>query len=113
MRKIWALYGRDCRSSKFTLPKPGGSPRVNTLSKFCKYCKKTGHTREECWNLNGRSKINNNNNNNNSKPSNKNNRQEDKGEQKAPYRQRRKSTDSASNNEEEQEEARKKHCDLP
>jgi len=27
---------------------------VNTVEKYCTYCKKTGHKREDCWSLNGR-----------------------------------------------------------
>ena len=50
-------YGRDCRSSRYALPKPDKSSRVNTVEKFCKHCKKRGHNREECWSLNGRPKA--------------------------------------------------------
>ncbi|KAL6421449.1 hypothetical protein ACFW04_013904 [Cataglyphis niger] len=42
--------GRDCRS-RYALPKPERLLRIN---KYCKYCKKSGHNREECWSLNGR-----------------------------------------------------------
>src|SRR5580765_2390475 len=48
-------YGRDCRSSKYALPKPEKS-RVNSVEKFCKHCKKRGHNRDECWSLNGKPK---------------------------------------------------------
>ncbi|CAL1680933.1 unnamed protein product [Lasius platythorax] len=50
-------YGRDCRSSRYALPKPDKSSRVNTVEKFCKHCKKHGHNREECWSLNERPKT--------------------------------------------------------
>jgi len=46
--------GRDCRSNKYALPKPERPARVNAINKTCTYCKKTGHTREECWTLNGK-----------------------------------------------------------
>ncbi|CAL1681033.1 unnamed protein product [Lasius platythorax] len=49
-------YKRDCRSSKYALPKPDRISHVNTVEKICKYCKKRGHTRDECWALNGRPK---------------------------------------------------------
>ncbi|KYN27982.1 hypothetical protein ALC57_02606 [Trachymyrmex cornetzi] len=49
--------GCDCRTSryanKFSLPRAEGPP-VNTVNKYCNYCKKAGHTRKECWSLNGR-----------------------------------------------------------
>jgi len=39
-------YGRDCRSSnKYALPKPEKSTRINTITKFCKYCKKSAQLR--------------------------------------------------------------------
>ncbi|KAL6419610.1 hypothetical protein ACFW04_013698 [Cataglyphis niger] len=41
-----SYYGRDCRS-RHGLPKPKKSSRINTLNKYCKYCKKSGHNREE------------------------------------------------------------------
>jgi len=41
-------HGRDCRSSKSALSKPE-KPRVNVVNKFCFTCRKTGHSREECW----------------------------------------------------------------
>ncbi|KAL6264294.1 hypothetical protein P5V15_004394 [Pogonomyrmex californicus] len=51
-------YGRDCRTNRFTnrytLPKPEGQPRINTIEKQCSYCKKIGHLRQECWTLNGK-----------------------------------------------------------
>ncbi|KYN01997.1 hypothetical protein ALC62_07214 [Cyphomyrmex costatus] len=51
-------HGRECRSSRyatrFSLPQPEGRPRVNTVEKYCNYCKKAGHNRDECWTLNGR-----------------------------------------------------------
>ena len=50
-------HGKDCRSSRyanrFALPQPEKS-RVNAVDKFCKHCKKRGHTRNECWHLNGK-----------------------------------------------------------
>ena len=50
--------GRDCRSSRyanrFELPRPEGRPRVNTAVQQCSYCKKTGHSRNDCWTLHGR-----------------------------------------------------------
>ncbi|KAL6420782.1 hypothetical protein ACFW04_014022 [Cataglyphis niger] len=39
-------YGRDCRS-RYALPKSERSPRINTINKYCRYCKKSGHNREE------------------------------------------------------------------
>ncbi|XP_011254548.2 uncharacterized protein LOC105250252 [Camponotus floridanus] len=51
-RKI-GHHGRECRTSRyatrFLLPKPERHSRVNTVNKYCNYCKKTGHNREECW----------------------------------------------------------------
>ncbi|XP_029173288.1 uncharacterized protein LOC114942149 [Nylanderia fulva] len=49
--------GRECRSSKYVLPKPEKSDRVTTVEKFCNYCKKRGHNRDECWTLNRRTKT--------------------------------------------------------
>jgi len=37
--------GRDCRSSKYVLPKPEKPARVNVISKTCTYCKKTSYNR--------------------------------------------------------------------
>ncbi|KAL6260874.1 hypothetical protein P5V15_008403 [Pogonomyrmex californicus] len=61
-------YGRDCRTNRFTnrytLPKPKGQPRINTIEKQCSkryYCKKIGHLRQEWWTLNG--KLENNSKN--------------------------------------------------
>ncbi|KYQ54083.1 hypothetical protein ALC60_11715 [Trachymyrmex zeteki] len=39
-------YARDCRS-RFPLPKPERNPRINAINKYCKYCKKTGPSRNE------------------------------------------------------------------
>jgi len=50
-------YGCNCRSNKYALPKPDRPSRVNAINKFCKHCKKTGHSRDECWHLNGRPEI--------------------------------------------------------
>lgn len=50
-------YERECRSSKYLLPKPERPSRANTVEKFCNYCKKRGHNRDECWTLNGRPKT--------------------------------------------------------
>lgn len=50
-------YERDCRSSKYALPKPEKASRVTAVEKFCDHCKKRGHNREECWTLNGRTKT--------------------------------------------------------
>ena len=51
-------YGQDCRTSRyadrFSLPKPEGRPRVNTVEKYCEHCRRKGHTKQECWTLNGR-----------------------------------------------------------
>jgi len=48
-------HGRDCRTSRyanrFTLPKAEKQVNINN---FEKYCKKTGHKRNECWSLNVR-----------------------------------------------------------
>jgi len=51
-------HGRDCRTSRyanrFVLPKAEKPAGVNTVEKYCTYCKKAGHKREDCWSLNGR-----------------------------------------------------------
>ncbi|KAL6256563.1 hypothetical protein P5V15_012672 [Pogonomyrmex californicus] len=51
-------YGHDCRTTRFTnrytLPRPEGQPRINTIEKQYSYCKKIGHLRHECWILNGK-----------------------------------------------------------
>jgi len=51
-------YGQDCRTSRyanrFTLPRAEKSANINNIEKYCSYCKKRGHKREECWSLNGR-----------------------------------------------------------
>jgi len=44
---------RNCRNSKNALPKPE-KPQVNIVNKFCSNCKKTGHSRDECWSKKGR-----------------------------------------------------------
>jgi len=49
--------GRDCRSSKYALPKPEQPARVNAINKTCTYCKKNRHMREECWTLNGKPNV--------------------------------------------------------
>jgi len=36
------------------LPRPE-KPRVNVVNKFCSLCKKTGHSRDECWSKRNRS----------------------------------------------------------
>lgn len=36
------------------LPKLGRPNGVNTVEKYCSYCKKAEHKRDECWSLNGR-----------------------------------------------------------
>ncbi|KAL6263000.1 hypothetical protein P5V15_005796 [Pogonomyrmex californicus] len=50
-------YGHDCRTNRFTnrytLPRPEGQSRINTIEKQCSCCKKIGHLRE-CWILNGK-----------------------------------------------------------
>ena len=50
-------HGKDCRNSRysnrFALPQPDKT-RINAVEKFCKHCKKRGHTQAECWHLNGR-----------------------------------------------------------
>jgi len=50
--------GKDCRTSRyanrFMLPKAEKPAGVNTVEKYCTYCKKAGHRREDCWSLNGR-----------------------------------------------------------
>ncbi|KAL6416505.1 hypothetical protein ACFW04_013409 [Cataglyphis niger] len=40
--------------NRFPLSKPDRSSRVNTVNKYCNYCKKVGHDREECWSLHDR-----------------------------------------------------------
>jgi len=51
-------YGRDCRTSRyanrFSLPKAEIPANVNNVEKYCTYCKKKGHKRDECWSLNER-----------------------------------------------------------
>jgi len=50
--------GRNCRTSRyanrFTLPKAEKPAGINTMEKYCTYCKKAGHKREDCWSLNER-----------------------------------------------------------
>ncbi|XP_018368333.1 PREDICTED: uncharacterized protein LOC108764548 [Trachymyrmex cornetzi] len=50
--------GRDCRSSryatKFSLPRAEKPASINLAEKYCTYCKRAGHKRNECWSLNGR-----------------------------------------------------------
>ena len=50
--------GRECRTSRYAnrvfLPKPEKTASANTVDKYCTYCKKAGHKREECWSLHGR-----------------------------------------------------------
>ncbi|KYN19762.1 hypothetical protein ALC57_07915 [Trachymyrmex cornetzi] len=50
--------GRDCRSSryatKFSLPRAEKPASINLAEKYCTYCKRAGHKRNECWFLNGR-----------------------------------------------------------
>ncbi|XP_018407676.1 PREDICTED: uncharacterized protein LOC108783574 [Cyphomyrmex costatus] len=50
--------GQNCRTSryanKFSLPRAEKRAGINIVEKFCTYCKKAGHNREECWTLNGR-----------------------------------------------------------
>ncbi|XP_071576353.1 uncharacterized protein [Temnothorax nylanderi] len=76
--KKYGHHGRECRTSRyanrFSLPKPDRTLRVNAIKKFCKYCKKTGHIREECWLLNGRpnKERSNQDKSNNSRGQNKN-----------------------------------------
>jgi len=41
-------------ANRFTLPKAEKSANVNNIEKYCTYCKRTGHKRDECWSLNGR-----------------------------------------------------------
>jgi len=41
-------------ANRFTLPKSEGQPCINAIEKYCNYCQKKGHTRKECWSLNGR-----------------------------------------------------------
>ncbi|KAL6257776.1 hypothetical protein P5V15_011361 [Pogonomyrmex californicus] len=49
---------RDCRSSRYTnkypLPRAERPTNVNNIEKYCSYCKKADHKRDECWSLNGR-----------------------------------------------------------
>src|SRR5436190_7485927 len=90
-------YGRDCRSSKYALPKPETTSRVNLINKYCKHCKKSGHNREECWKLNGGK-----NKNNNKREDTKKSR-EDSNTPKHSRRQRTDSSDSASSSSSERE----------
>ncbi|XP_077264813.1 uncharacterized protein LOC143898889 [Temnothorax americanus] len=89
-------YGRECRSQGNALPKPSKPAQVNALQKYCNYCKKSGHNRDECWTLKGRSYTPN---------TNKSRENEKRQQLKVPNR--RKNADSASS-EDEQEEARGK-----
>ncbi|KAL6265936.1 hypothetical protein P5V15_002783 [Pogonomyrmex californicus] len=45
-------YGRDCRTNKYTslfpLSQPDRHPCINTMSKYCMYCKKARHNHAEC-----------------------------------------------------------------
>jgi len=99
MRKKWVL--RECRSSKYALPKPEKSSRVN---KFCEHCKKSGHSRNECWSLNGRSR-----NSKDKFPEIKKKTREEKIRAQAKQRQRKRDSESiSSSSENEQEEAGRK-----
>jgi len=40
-------------ANRFTLPKAEKLAGINTMEKYCTYCKKAGHKREDCWSLNG------------------------------------------------------------
>ncbi|KAL6254796.1 hypothetical protein P5V15_014130 [Pogonomyrmex californicus] len=46
----------DCRSSQYTnrYPRAEKPANVNNIEKYCSYCKKASHKRDECWSLNGR-----------------------------------------------------------
>jgi len=95
-------YGRDCRSSKYALPKPEKPSRVNAINKFCKHCKRTGHSRDECWHLNGRPGIS-------VKPleQKKNTHKESESDQRKS-RQKKQDSESASGSSDSEEDARKK-----
>jgi len=95
-------YGRDCRSSKYALPKPEKPLRVNAINKYCKHCKRTGHSRDECWHLNGRPGIS-------VKPleQKKNTRKESENDQRKS-RQKKQDSESASGSSDSEEDARKK-----
>jgi len=95
-------YGRDCRSSKYVLPKPEKSSRVNAINKFCKYCKKTGHSRDECWHLKGRPGISIK-----SPEQKKKSRKENESDRRKP-RQKKRDSESASGSSDSEEDARKK-----
>ncbi|KAL6254133.1 hypothetical protein P5V15_014755 [Pogonomyrmex californicus] len=48
---------RDCRSNRYTtrysLLRVLRPANINNIEKYCSYCKKVGHKRDECWSLNG------------------------------------------------------------
>jgi len=95
-------YGRDCRSSKYALPKPEKPSRVNAINKFCKNCKKTGHSRDECWHLNGRPGISKK-----SPEQTEKTRKVNENDQRKT-RQKKRDTESASGSSDSEEDARKK-----
>ncbi|XP_029659455.1 uncharacterized protein LOC115233278 [Formica exsecta] len=99
-------YGRDCRTSRyanrFSLPKPDRQPHVNTINKYCNYCKKSGHDREECWLLHGRPNRDQSSRTKqyNSRPENKNRKNSEQGKKKF---------NSAQSSDEEERNERKSH----
>lgn len=95
-------YGRDCRSSRYALPKPDKSSRVNVVKKFCQYCKKCGHNRDECWSLNGGPKAkasNRTKGDENKKP-----RRDNKGDERKKHTYQKRSSDSESSSDEDKRE---------
>ncbi|XP_070159225.1 uncharacterized protein [Polyergus mexicanus] len=98
-------FGRDCRSSRYALPKPEKPSRINAINKYCSHCKRTGHSRDECWSLKGKPK----NNTNKLKVGNQQKtRDENIRDRKKPRQQNRNADSASSSSEDEQEEARKR-----
>ncbi|KAM0728861.1 Retrovirus-related Pol polyprotein from transposon 412 [Formica fusca] len=99
-------YGRDCRTSRyanrFSLPKSDRQPRVNTVNKYCNYCKKSRHDREECWLLHGRPNRDQSSRTKqcNSRPENKN--------RKSNEQAKRRSNTAHSSDEEDKEETKQR-----
>jgi len=80
---------------QIALPKPERPLRVNAINKFCKHCKKIGHSRDECWHLNGQPGFNIKSPEQRKKP-----RKESENDRKEP-RQRKRDSESVSSDSEE------------
>jgi len=100
MRKNRTLRTRLSKQQVRT--KPEKPSRVNAINKFCKHCKRTGHSRDECWLLNGRPGIS-------IKPleQKKKTRKENESDQRKS-RQKKRDSESASGSSDSEEDIRKK-----